>query len=697
MSDIVESKQNYDKTAASLQNLIQKILEAGEITQDDDNELVDLLTEYDKLYNTITSSIQEQKNKTIRQEIDELKNNKIGATVDDLLNILTENGRKTFIYKDDDNNILIDMKAIPSLVMLVNKFKMIASDGEDESSIVLTPAFIELLSNSDILLRAKNINLEGLVTANGNFKVLEDGSIEAVNGKFSGVINAESGKISSDLEVDGLNVSGALSTDTLTVRQINCSNISSNISNNMTFTVDSTSTDADNTLQDGGVFSSIQLCIDSIPKNLNGYIITINVNSELLERVQIVGFNGGELRIKLNNDLKGFVYLSDNAGKVLIRGKGTTTQTLKYNYKTTGNINMRESGDTSATIVQTLPAGVQLLVTNIDENNWGYTTYDGKSGWISLNTAYTEKDEVYETTGTSTAIIPDTLIKDGIHQSSIYVDNCNYISLQDLEVYSKADTDNYAIKGYRNSFINAKNVKVNGAENGIIAQLGTRIYTSNVTGKVNNIADNALTASTIYIEDGTNINGTLSKDSTSQIVYNSSNVTQDDTSEVGSNTNTNTSSNIVIINSTGGDTYRSTVYNNWKKDNTVRQGDYGYGDCNGCWFFGSQFAQKLQNKNIIELTISVTRQSGGISGDRTATFKMHNHTSRPTGAPTFLSDWSKDFTIDIGEAKTLTITDPAMLTAIKNGTCSGFGVQGTYDKNHYMVFSGNCKITAKLN
>ena len=302
MSDIVESKQNYDKTAASLQNLIQKILEAGEITQDDDNELVDLLTEYDKLYNTITSSIQEQKNKTIRQEIDELKNNKIGATVDDLLNILTEHGRKTFIYKDDDNNILIDMKAIPSLVMLVNKFKMIASDGEDESSIVLTPNFIELLSNSDILLKAKNINLEGLVTANGNFKILKDGSIEATNGKFTGEINADKGKISSDLEVEGLNVSGNLSTDTLTVRKINCPNFLTTIENNINITVDPSATNITDTFENGGVYSSLQKCLSDIPKYLNGYIITITVNCELSERVQVVGFNSGELRIMFNKN-----------------------------------------------------------------------------------------------------------------------------------------------------------------------------------------------------------------------------------------------------------------------------------------------------------------------------------------------------------------------------------------------------------
>lgn len=42
---------------------------------------------------------------------------------------------------------------------------------------------------SKIKLTADHIQLEGLVTANKNFKVHEDGSIEAVNGKFSGEIN----------------------------------------------------------------------------------------------------------------------------------------------------------------------------------------------------------------------------------------------------------------------------------------------------------------------------------------------------------------------------------------------------------------------------------------------------------------------------------------------------------------------------
>lgn len=46
-----------------------------------------------------------------------------------------------------------------------------------------------------VKIKADHIQLEGIVTANGNFKILEDGSIETINGKFSGEINATSGKI----------------------------------------------------------------------------------------------------------------------------------------------------------------------------------------------------------------------------------------------------------------------------------------------------------------------------------------------------------------------------------------------------------------------------------------------------------------------------------------------------------------------
>ena len=55
--------------------------------------------------------------------------------------------------------------------------------------------YVELNADPDtdltsIVLKSDNISLEGLVTVNGKFKVLEDGTIEAVDGKFSGLVTA---------------------------------------------------------------------------------------------------------------------------------------------------------------------------------------------------------------------------------------------------------------------------------------------------------------------------------------------------------------------------------------------------------------------------------------------------------------------------------------------------------------------------
>lgn len=59
-----------------------------------------------------------------------------------------------------------------------------------------------------IKLTADNIKLEGLVTANGYFKVKEDGSIEAVNGTFRGHVYAEGGAIG-DFSIGNGHIGGA--------------------------------------------------------------------------------------------------------------------------------------------------------------------------------------------------------------------------------------------------------------------------------------------------------------------------------------------------------------------------------------------------------------------------------------------------------------------------------------------------------
>ena len=577
------------------------------------------------------------------------------------------------------------------------KFEWIVKKGSTASGILLTDKAIEAIANSNIKLKASQITLEGIVTANNNFKILTDGSVQATNANITGKINATSGKISSDLEVEGMNVSGNLSADTINVRQINCPNLAVGLTDDVNITVDPGATNATNTFVNNGVFTSLQTCIESIPKNLNGYTVNITILSQISENITIKGFNGGALNIKFKANCLGHIAGHNCSAQLLFQGSGSSSQTLVSNYKTTGNVNMRVAANASANLVQTVPPGAKLLLTNIGSNGWGYTTYNGKSGWMSTNTSYMVKEEVYETTGSFTSIKPSTLVQMDSRYYAAAFENCFFVSLYNMEVYGKTgDSANYAVGSERNSYIKALSLKITASENGFTASNGGRIYEKNITGKVNACGQNAKTGGTIYINDGTILNGTMSKDNSSQIIYNSSGVTQDTSSNVGTNDNTTTTESSVTIYSTGGNSYRHNVYTGWKNDNTVRQGDYGYGDCDGIWLFGTQFASKLKGKNITKITLTVTRQQGGIYGAVTSTLKMHNYSAQPGGAPTYVSGWSTTFSVAANNTTTITITDSAVLTAIKNGTCQGFGLQGAYDSSHYAVFSGNCTLTATI-
>lgn len=91
-----------------------------------------------------------------------------------------------------------------------NKFNWIVKSGTSATDFTITDRLISLataridlsaanlvniISGGSAKIQAKNITLDGVVTANSNFKILADGSVEAVNGKFSGKVTTDEGNI----------------------------------------------------------------------------------------------------------------------------------------------------------------------------------------------------------------------------------------------------------------------------------------------------------------------------------------------------------------------------------------------------------------------------------------------------------------------------------------------------------------------
>ena len=91
---------------------------------------------------------------------------------------------KSVFYISRDGDLVIDNGQLETI-------EGDLSSKVDKSGVVLAIN----QSTETIKIQASKIQLEGLVTANNYFKILTDGSMEAVNGKFSGNITSTSGKI----------------------------------------------------------------------------------------------------------------------------------------------------------------------------------------------------------------------------------------------------------------------------------------------------------------------------------------------------------------------------------------------------------------------------------------------------------------------------------------------------------------------
>ena len=518
-------------------------------------------------------------------------------------------------------------KAVSVATQTNDMFNWIVKKGSSSSSITLTDATISAIANSSIKLKASQITLEGLVTANNNFKILADGSIEAVNAKFTGDITGStfssrdgSFTVGADgrAEVDSLSVNGEFSTDVLTVNEINNSRYQPVLDEDVIIYIDPLGVASDE-FTNYSTFTSIAQFMDMCPQNLNGHDVTLHFINNVSENIYFTKFHSGRIVFSLNSKiLLGYMYVS---------GYG-----MQYEFSPNNN------------------------------------------GKIMPNTAYLGDNGNY----------------------SVFAYNTS-LRIQDVTIYAgNGSGNNNGIE--LSNFANGKidNVSFVNCYNAVRAYVCSRAYITNTKGQAASFTFYSLSGSVLAFGSAPNASSKggagyrYAVASNGQCLVEGADFSAGAVSGTNTNTSTGTTTKTVTITSDYGDTYRKTVYNNWKKDGTVRQGDYGYGDCVGCWFFGTKLSN-YANMNVSKIVITFTRQSGGVSTTVTHGVRTHNYATRPSGSPSFNSNFSKSVSVGVGGTGTITLTSS---TDIKNFLAAkGIGlVPASQTSSYYSVCSGTCKV-----
>lgn len=486
-------------------------------------------------------------------------------------------------------------KAISVANQTAEMFQWIVQKGSTQSSLTLTDATIQAIANSDIKLKAKNISLEGLITANGSFRILEDGRAE----------------------IDSLSVDKEISTDILTFNTINNSRYQPVLDEDVVITIDNTSTNSDE-FENGSTYTSLFDFQEACPTNLNGHEVTLIFASDYEGNLNFTTQNNGRIILNFNNHtINGYLYFG--------------IKTMEYEFA--------------------------------DNNN----------GVIMPNNAYVGDN------GNYSVFVYNTSLK--IKDATIYAGNgSGNNSGIEFSSFAQGKIDNV-------SFVNCYNA--------VRAYVQSKVHCASSNGTTSSFAFYSSSGSDISLSATTQVSrksGTNHYKTGSNGIIRAEGATFNGTTISGTNTNTNTSTETKTITLTAdyGDTYRKTVYNNWKKDGTVRQGDYGYGDCVGCWFFGNKLSN-YANKNISKIVITFTRQSGGSYGEVLHGVKTHNYSSRPSGTPSFRSDFSKSVSVGVGSTGTITLTSSTDISNFMKAKGVGL-VPSSQDKAHYSVCSGTCKI-----
>ena len=334
----------------------------------------------------------------------------------------------------------------------------------------------------------------------------------------------------------------------------------------------------------------------------------------------------------------------------------------------------------------------------------GKTIYGNVHGYANSAGVYLYGGTVDNTTATRGVIHPNIGCDVGARCVSAGFESCQYIGLYKVKIFGADNKPSDISSNYKvavassagTGSVYCSDIQITNCAIGFRTNNMGCMHVAKSSGKASRYGFESATGGQISIADANQAGGTTANTNESgggQVWYKSPTFDGNTTSSETTTAPVVSTTKTMTIKSSYGDTYRSTVYNNWRKAGSVAQGNYGYGDSTGCWFFGTAFSE-LKGKTISKVQITITRNRGGSYAAVGLVVRTHNYSSRPSGAPTLSSSSYGTLSIPTGTSGTLTITNSDVLNGIKNGTVKGFGIRTTYDSAHYAVCSGS--VTVKV-
>ena len=408
-----------------------------------------------------------------------------------------------------------------------------------------------------------------------------------------------------------------------------------------------------NRILEDGIYASFDDLQDYVPRNLNGYTLTVNFESDVTEQLNIDNFNNGIIRIAFNgHTLKGN-----------IRAIGRSLEIIIY-----GNKPESTKGSTRGKIVP------------------------GKNGYLYNNYTYCIVGDKCRITVYDIDLYSGTTTtnSDMIGNNGICCTNgaIGYFSA------IKAINEPYAL------------VRIHSV---------SHVYVDSSSGRTSDCTFQAVSGSIMHLNDTTQAGTTSSKGTTytkdnakifaDGVKYDTNTPVVDPTPVEPPKSNTITVTK--TVNSTAGRSWRTSgnYANSWSTESIVRQGQWttGNGKNKGYWFFGNDIYNILQNSNntVTSMTVKITRNSGGANAAVTHYLRAHTISSKPSGAPSdYLgtSTLNKKFSLAVGSSTTLSLSSTEIAN-LKSSKAKGFGLYNsdfTTGKNGpYSCCSSSCTVTIK--